>query len=206
MLQLVGHQDAIRPYLAELDAVLATMPHQMIDAAVQALLAAYENDRIVFIAGNGGSAATASHFANDLAKATIVPGQRRFRAIALTDNVPLLTAWANDSAYGDVFAEQLEPLIRPGDVFIAISGSGNSENILRAASTARMSDAVVIGLTGFDGGMLRDRCDYCIHVPCNVMAQVEDAHLIVQHAMCLYLREVIADAGQHAISSAAADG
>ncbi len=202
----VSHRDAIRPYLTELHAVLDVMPHQEIDTAVQALLTAYDNDRIVFIAGNGGSAATASHFANDLAKATIVPGQRRFRVIALTDNVPLLTAWANDSAYADVFAEQLEPLIRPGDVFIAISGSGNSGNILRAVDVARMSGAVIIGLTGFDGGKLRDRCDYSIHVPCCVMAQVEDAHLIIQHAICLYLREVIADAEQFAVSSAAADG
>jgi D-sedoheptulose 7-phosphate isomerase len=205
MSQYGNHQNAIRPYLAELDVVLAGIPHETTDAVVRTLLAAHNDDRMIFIAGNGGSAATASHFANDLAKATIVPGQRRFRVIALTDNVPLITAWANDSSYADAFAEQLQPLIRPGDVFIAISGSGNSENILRAVDVARMSEATVIGLTGFDGGRLRDRSHYCIHVPCDVMAQVEDAHLIIQHAICLYLREVIADAAR-IVSTVAADG
>lgn len=205
MSQFGNHQNAIRPYLAELDVVLAGIPHETTDAVVRTLLAAHNDDRMIFIAGNGGSAATASHFANDLAKATIVPGQRRFRVIALTDNVPLITAWANDSSYADAFAEQLQPLIRPGDVFIAISGSGNSENILRAVDVARMSEATVIGLTGFDGGRLRDRSHHCIHVPCDVMAQVEDAHLIIQHAICLYLREVIADAAR-IVSTVAADG
>ncbi len=204
MYQFTTHHDAIRPYLAELDAVLAAVPHRDIDAAVRALLAAYDDDRMIYIAGNGGSAATASHFANDLAKATIVPGMPRFRVVALTDNVPLLTAWANDSSYADAFAEQLIPLIRPGDVFVAISGSGNSENILRAVDVARRSDATVIGLAGFDGGRLRERCDHCIHVPCTVMAQVEDAHLIVQHAICTYLREVISHA--ESAVTAAADG
>jgi D-sedoheptulose 7-phosphate isomerase len=200
-----SHHNAIRPYLAELDAVLAGVPHQAIDTVVRALLTAYDDGRMIFIAGNGGSAATASHFANDLAKATIVPGQPRFRVIALTDNVPLLTAWSNDSSYADAFAEQLRPLVRPGDVFIAISGSGNSENVLRAADVAHTSGAIVIGLTGFDGGKLRDRCHQSVHVPCTVMAQVEDAHLIIQHAICLYLREVIADAAR-IVSTAAADG
>lgn len=201
----VTHHDAVRSYLAELVNVLDAVPHRDIDAIVRALLAAYEQDRIIYIAGNGGSAANASHFANDLAKATIVPGQRRFRVIALTDNVPLITAWANDSSYADSFAEQLIPLIRPGDVFVAISGSGNSENILRAVEVARMSDATVVGFTGFDGGRLRARCDCCVLVPCDVMAQVEDAHLIIQHAVCSYLREVIAHADS-TVSTAAADG
>ncbi len=199
------HHESTRPYIAELNAVLAATPHHGIDAVMRALLTTYENDHMVYIAGNGGSAATASHFANDLAKATIVPGQRRFRVIALTDNVPLLTAWANDSSYADAFSEQLIPLIRPGDLFVAISGSGNSENILRAADVARMSGATVVGFTGFDGGKLLKRCDACVFVPCNVMAQVEDAHLVIQHALCAYLREVIANA-ESTISSAAADG
>ncbi|HEY7908048.1 MAG TPA: SIS domain-containing protein [Thermomicrobiales bacterium] len=205
MLNFVTHRDAIQPYLVELNAVLAAVPHRDVEAIVELLLATYDEDRTVFIAGNGGSAATASHFANDLTKATIVPGQRRFRVIALTDNVPLLTAWANDASYADAFAEQLRSLIRPGDLFIAISGSGNSENILRAADFARSSGARVAGFTGFDGGKLVAQCDRSVLVPCSVMAQVEDAHLIIQHAVCSYLREVIAHAA-HAVSTAAADG
>ncbi len=205
MLNFTTHRDAIQPYLAALSDVLAAVPHRDVEAAVELLLATYREDRTIYIAGNGGSAATASHFANDLAKATIVPGQRRFRVIALTDNVPLLTAWANDSSYADAFAEQMQPLIRPGDLFIAISGSGNSENILRAADVARANGAIVVGFTGFDGGKLVARCDRTVLVPCVVMAQVEDAHLIIQHAVCSYLREVIAhDASD--VSTAAADG
>jgi len=205
MLNFATHRDAIQPYLAELCAVLAAVPHRDVEATVELLLATYREDRTVFIAGNGGSAATASHFANDLAKATIVPGQRRFRVIALTDNVPLLTAWANDASYADAFAEQVRPLIRPGDLFIAISGSGNSENILRAVDVARANGARVAGFTGFDGGKLVARCDRSVLVPCAVMAQIEDAHLIIQHAVCSYLREVIAHAAD-AVSTAAADG
>jgi D-sedoheptulose 7-phosphate isomerase len=205
MLNFVTHRDAIQPYLVELNAVLAAVPHRDVEAIVELLLATYDEDRTVYIAGNGGSAATASHFANDLTKATIVPGQRRFRVIALTDNVPLLTAWANDASYADAFAEQLRSLIRPGDLFIAISGSGNSENILRAADFARSSGARVAGFTGFDGGKLVAQCDRSVLVPCSVMAQVEDAHLIIQHAVCSYLREVIAHAA-NAVSTAAADG
>jgi D-sedoheptulose 7-phosphate isomerase len=205
MLNFVTHRDAIQPYLVELNAVLAAVPHRDVEAIVELLLATYDEDHTVYIAGNGGSAATASHFANDLTKATIVPGQRRFRVIALTDNVPLLTAWANDASYADAFAEQLRSLIRPGDLFIAISGSGNSENILRAADFARSSGARVAGFTGFDGGKLVAQCDRSVLVPCSVMAQVEDAHLIIQHAVCSYLREVIAHAA-NAVSTAAADG
>ncbi len=205
MLNFVTHRDAIQPYLVELNAVLAAVPHRDVEAVVELLLATYDEDGTIYIAGNGGSAATASHFANDLTKATIVPGQRRFRVIALTDNVPLLTAWANDASYADAFAEQLRSLIRPGDLFIAISGSGNSENILRAADCARSSGARVAGFTGFDGGKLVAQCDRSVLVPCSVMAQVEDAHLIIQHAVCSYLREVIAHAA-HAVSTAAADG
>lgn len=205
MLDFATHRDAIRPYLIELNAVLAAVPHRDVEAIVELLLTTYDEGRTIYIAGNGGSAATASHFANDLTKATIVPGQRRFRVIALTDNVPLLTAWANDASYADVFAEQLRSLIRPGDLFIAISGSGHSENVLRAADFARSSGARVAGFTGFDGGQLVAKCDRSVLVPCSVMAQIEDAHLIIQHAVCSYLREVIAHAA-NAISTAAADG
>jgi len=205
MYRFTGHHNATQPYFAALDEVLAAIPQYQIDAIIRLLLIAHDEDRMVYIAGNGGSAATASHFANDLAKATIVPGQPRFRVIALTDNVPLLTAWANDSSYADAFAEQLLPLIRPGDLFIAISGSGNSENILRAVNVAQTSGATVIGFTGFDGGALLARCDACVLVPCSVMAQVEDAHLIIQHAVCSYLREVIANVDS-TVSAAAADG
>lgn len=201
-----SHHNTIAPYLTALHSVLDLVPQHDVDAVVGALYAAYETDRIIYIAGNGGSAANASHFANDLAKATIVPGQPRFRVVALTDNMALLTAWANDASYADAFAEQMRPLIRPGDVFVAISGSGNSLNILRAAEVAHENGATVVGFMGFDGGRLRAHCDCGILVPCDVMAQVEDAHLIIQHAICTYLREVIAYADERSVFTTAADG
>ncbi|MER3404974.1 MAG: phosphoheptose isomerase, partial [Chloroflexota bacterium] len=124
-------------------------------------------------------------------KLTIAPGRPRVRALALTDNVPLLTAWANDSAYSDVFAEQLENLVEPGDVVVAISGSGNSPNVLKAVELARARGAATIGWTGFQGGRLKDLVDVVIIVPSDSMAQIEDVHLTLNHALAEALREAI---------------
>jgi len=139
--------------------------------------------------GNGGSAATASHFACDLAKGTITPGRPRFRVTALTDNVPLMTAWSNDVSYDDVFADQLSGLIRRADVVVAISGSGNSANILRAVEVALRMGGITIGLSGFDGGQLSTMVDVPVVVPCDCMEQIEDVHVVLCHLMCTVLRE-----------------
>src|SRR5215469_13052531 len=139
----------VSSYLGRLSAGLAALPREQIAAIVEALLAAAEEDRTVYIFGNGGSAATASHLACDLVKATNLPGHSRLRAIALTDNVPLLTALSNDLSYADVFAEQVRILAHPGDVVIAISASGNSPNVIKGVTVARGMGATVIGLSGF---------------------------------------------------------
>jgi D-sedoheptulose 7-phosphate isomerase len=157
-----------------------------------ALFDAWRHGRTIFIAGNGGSAATASHWTNDLNKGTITAGRQRFRAIALTDNVPLITAWSNDTAYERIFMEQMTNLLRPRDVFIAISGSGNSPNIVAAARWARGAGAVTIGLTGGGGGRLRALVDHVVIVPTDRMEQIEDVHSALAHALCTVLRTRIA--------------
>lgn len=172
-----------------MEAVLRAMPTPEIAAAIDLLLRAYRGDRQVFLVGNGGSAATASHFACDLAKGTRKPDRRPWRVIALTDNVPLLTAWANDVSYEEVFARQLDSLVNPEDVLVAISGSGNSPNVLNAVRVGRERGAATLGITGGSGGALASLVDLCITVPTQEMHFIEDAHLIVAHLISCCLRE-----------------
>jgi D-sedoheptulose 7-phosphate isomerase len=154
----------------------------------QILVQAYMSQRIVFLFGNGGSAALASHFACDLGKGTVNGSAERFRVLALTDNVPLMTAWANDSKYEDIFAEQLTNFAKPEDVAFAISGSGNSPNILRALQLAKQTRLTTVGLTGFAGGKMKELCDVCMIVPSNNMQLIEDMHLCVAHALYTSVR------------------
>jgi D-sedoheptulose 7-phosphate isomerase len=165
------------------------LPLERIRDVLDVLLQANAAGSTVFTLGNGGSAATASHFACDLAKGTIVPGRPRFRVVALTDNLSLMTAWSNDVSYEDVFAEQLRGLIRPGDVVIAISGSGNSVNVLRAVELARQMGGITIGLSGFDGGRLSAVVDVPLVVSNDCMEQIEDAHVVLGHLFSTVLRE-----------------
>jgi D-sedoheptulose 7-phosphate isomerase len=125
--------------------------------------------------------------------------RKRFRAMAFTDNVPLMTAWANDSKYEDIFAEQLANFVRPGDVAFAISGSGNSPNVLRALKTARENRSTTIGLAGFAGGQMRDLCDACIVVPCDNMQIIEDLHLCVAHSLFTCIRAKLSSSGHEAL-------
>jgi D-sedoheptulose 7-phosphate isomerase len=178
-------------YFAGLNRVLSQMPFEVIDEISDALFSAYSDDRTTIIFGNGGSAALASHFACDLAKGTISNGAKRFRAIALTDNAPLLTAWANDSSYEDVFAEQLQNFVRENDVVVAISGSGNSPNVLKALKAARDAGAIAIGITGSRGGKMKSLCDLCLVVPSDHMQYIEDAHLAIAHSIFTSVRRKI---------------
>jgi len=181
----------VSQYIASLQPLLATLAAADFHQVEAILLRAREEGRTVFIIGNGGSAATASHFANDLNKGAAVIGQRRFRALALTDNVPLITAWANDTRYEQIFVEQMANFIHPGDVLIAISGSGNSPNIIAAVEWARREGAVTIGLTGGSGGRLRALVDCCLLAPADRMEQIEDMHLMLAHAICVSIRNRI---------------
>jgi len=182
-------RERITSYLEQLRDVIERFPIPEIERIVRILLDARSAGATVFVLGNGGSAATASHFACDLGKGTISPGIPRLRVVALTDNVPLLTAWANDTDYVNVFSEQLESLVRPGDVVIAISASGNSPNVLKAVEVARKAGATTVGLAGFDGGKLKSAVDVCVVVPVDHMGQVEDGHMILDHLITDCIKE-----------------
>jgi D-sedoheptulose 7-phosphate isomerase len=173
-----------RQYFKELQRVVARLSHEGIDQIADALYKAYESERIVYTFGNGGSASLASHFACDLGKGTAYcNGGKRFRALALTDNLPALTAWANDSSYEDIFSEQLRNFVHPKDVAFAISGSGNSKNVLNALEVAREAGATTLGISGFEGGQMKSLCDICAVVPSNNMQIIEDMHLAMAHSI-----------------------
>lgn len=176
-------------YFRRLARVLHRLPVSRIDEVTSRLFRAYCENHSVYVFGNGGSAALASHCACDLGKGTATNGRKPFRVISLTDNVPLITAWANDTQYEDIFASQLRPLIQPGDVAFAISGSGNSPNVLHALSAARAAGSFNVGLAGFQGGKMKALCDLCVVVPSDNMQQIEDSHHCVMHAVfCSLLR------------------
>lgn len=172
-------------YLREVAQTLEQLPQATLTAVADALWAAYERDGTIIVCGNGGSAATASHFACDLAKWTIRPGARRVRALALTDNIPVMTAFSNDQSYSDVFVEQLMTHYRPGDLLFAISGSGNSQNVLHAVEWANEQGAITIGITGFDGGTLNRIAQIALHVGNSHMPQVEDVHSAICHSLAV---------------------
>jgi len=180
-------------YFSVLAETAGRLPFAAIDRVADLLVQAHEEGRGVYLFGNGGSAALASHLACDLGKGTVNGSPKRFRVIAFTDNVPLMTAWANDSRYEDIFAEQLKNFVRPRDLVFAISGSGNSPNVLNAMRVARKAGAVSIGLTGFEGGLLRSLCNVCIIVPSDNMQIIEDLHLSIAHSLFTTIRRKLHD-------------
>jgi D-sedoheptulose 7-phosphate isomerase len=171
-------------YFEELQRVVTVLSCDGIDQIADTLVKAYESERMVYTFGNGGSASLASHLACDLGKGTAYcNGGKRFRVLALTDNLPTLTAWANDSSYEDVFSEQLRNFVLPQDVAFAISGSGNSKNVLKALQVAREAGARTVGISGFQGGEMKSLCDICVVVPSNNMQIIEDLHLAMAHSI-----------------------
>lgn len=199
----MSNRDYIDSYLARMGAVLDDLPRPEIDAAIDLLFEAWRSGKAVYLAGNGGSASTASHFACDLAKWTRCEGKPPFRALALTDNMPLFSALMNDEGPDSVYAEQVEAWIGEGDVLVLISvhggsGAGNagawSGNLLKALRAARERGARTLGLSGFDGGALKRLADLCIVVPVDSTPQVESLHLAVHHLICDRLRQRIAAA------------
>ena len=184
----------VRKYVRETTAALesAFLPEAM-NRIVPLLLRARTEDRTIFFFGNGGSASLASHFVTDIAKVAGGTESRgkghRFRCLALNDNVPGLTAWANDTEYARVFSGQLRALAEKGDVVVAISGSGNSPNVLEAVRVAKELGLATIGLTGIGGGKLKDLVDVPVVVPSNSMQHTEDLHLVICHLLTAYLRD-----------------
>jgi D-sedoheptulose 7-phosphate isomerase len=178
----------IPSYMQELSSTIQQLPLPRLDDLVRVFLDAYEQDRTAFLFGNGGSASLASHMACDFGKGTAPASGRRLRAVALTDNPALITAWANDACYENIFAEQLQTLMRPGDVAFAISGSGNSPNVLAALKLARQIGASTAGITGYKGGKMKALCDVCAVVPSDNMQIIEDLHLAIAHSVFRVVR------------------
>jgi D-sedoheptulose 7-phosphate isomerase len=178
----------VAEYFERLIVCIRKVPIAQVQTLGEILFRAYMNDKQVFVIGNGGSAATASHMAADIAKNTLSPNMRRFRILSLTDNTPLLTALGNDLGYDRVFSEQLVNLIRPGDVLVSISGSGRSPNVLEAMSCARDRAATNVALLGFDGGEALMLADEHVLVPSDDYGVIEDIHMILVHALTAHFK------------------
>lgn len=181
----------IQDYLSLLQQTIDKLPKQLIADVIAVLQQARIQDNQVFIMGNGGSASTASHFVCDLAKNTRRKGLPHFRVIGLTDNMASFSAYANDEGYENVFSQQLTNLIKPGDVVIGISTSGNSKNVINAIVEAQRHNTTTIGFTGFDGGQLAQLVNINIHVQSNIIEHVEDIHLIMEHIIVKMIKEQI---------------
>ena len=182
-----------RGYLRYLASCFDSIDCDAVGRFVELLIDARRAGRAVFFIGNGGSAATASHFANDIGIGTRTGGKQPFRAISLTDNVAVMTALANDEGYDRVFVDQLKVQMRDGDSLVAISASGNSPNVIAAVEYAKSRDATVVGLTGFDGGALRRMSDIALHVDTakGEYGPVEDVHMIFDHLIGSYLMALV---------------
>lgn len=190
----------VEDYLAEVKRLLDSMEQDLaneLDKLATMLVTARENKNTIFLMGNGGSAATASHAAQDLAKCTIAEGLPRFRVVSLTDSVSSMLAWANDNGYEEIFIEQLKNLMEPGDVVIGISGSGNSMNVIKAIEYANKNGGHTVGISGYSGGKLLKCAQENIHIPSSNMQRVEDLHLMVLHLLISILRDEKAEKPRH---------
>ena len=179
----------IQNYISTLHQTIDQLPQELIAEVIAILQRARMSGNQVFIMGNGGSASTATHFVCDLAKNTRNLELPHYRAIGLTDNMAIFSAYANDEGYENVFAKQLANLLQPGDVVIGISASGNSQNVLNAIQEAKRDNVTTIAFTGFDGGRLGGMVDVNIHVKSHIIEHVEDIHLMLEHMIVKAIKE-----------------
>ena len=173
----------ISEYLEKEISILKKLDMEEVNDAFQVILAAWQREATIYVFGNGGSAATASHFVCDFNKGASSYLQKKFRFVCLSDNTPIVTAIANDISYDDVFQYQLEGVLQPDDLVIAVSGSGNSKNIIRAIDYAKSIGTKIVGVTGYNGGELRKKADFFLHAPVDDMQVAEDIHMIYDHMM-----------------------
>jgi D-sedoheptulose 7-phosphate isomerase len=173
----------IDSYFDTLKGVIDRIDRAEIEKAIICLKGARDSKHFIYSMGNGGSAATASHYAGDFNKGLSLGREKRFRFIALNDNLPTILSLANDVSYASIFIEQLKNFFEPHDVVVAISGSGNSENVVSAARYAKEHGGIIIGLTGYGGGKLKELSDIKLHVPVDNMQIVEDLHMVFDHLM-----------------------
>lgn len=185
-------KDYAKRYASYLSELLLNLDCGAIEKVIEVFQKARATGRTIFFAGNGGSAATCSHFAEDLAYGTRAEGKEPFKAVSLTENVAYMTAIANDEGYENIFVAQMKNLFKQGDILVAISGSGNSPNLIKAVEYANSHGGISIGILGFDGGKIKEICHYCIHIPTKKgeYGPVEDAHLILGHLIttCLMFK------------------
>jgi len=184
-------KEYINWYSSVLNDVMAKFDHEQFEKIISILIDAYENDKQVFIAGNGGSAGTANHFVCDFGKNAVPfkgtePGKRRFRIISVSDNIEKITALGNDISFEEIFRQQLINLMREGDVFIAVSASGNSPDLVRACEYAKEMKSRIIVLAGFNGGKIKEFAEAAMVVPLESYEQIEDIHLIILHMIVYY--------------------
>lgn len=170
-------------YCRGISELLVRIDHGLTQSAVELVAQAYKEDKTIFTAGNGGSAATAIHFAADFGKNAVMGSMRKPRVMALCANISTLTAYANDEGYDTVFERQLEAFSKSGDLLILISASGNSPNVVNAAQYAKRNQINTIALTGFSGGELMKIATISLHVPCTSYEPVEDIHSIYCHML-----------------------
>ena len=180
---MMDFKKEISTYLEHEIETLRALDVDAIDAALNLLLKAFENGNTIYIFGNGGSSATASHFQNDFNKGVSEHTEKKFNFLCLNDNVATMMAVANDIGFEEVFRFQLRGHLKPGDLVVAISGSGNSANVINAVEYAKECGNQIIGLTGFGGGKLRELSDVSLHVPVNSMQITEDVHMVFDHLM-----------------------
>jgi D-sedoheptulose 7-phosphate isomerase len=180
---MLGATLGLKPYLARVCEEIERLDLAQVKRMTDLIESAYHAGRFVFIIGNGGSGANASHLCEDLAKCTLrdFENQKRLKVLSLTDNTAGIMAWANDEGYDRIFVEQLKNLASPGDLLLAISGSGNSPNVLKAVEWANRQGLMTVGLTGFKGGKLRSLAQHNVHVDIDDMGIVESIHLVVFH-------------------------
>jgi D-sedoheptulose 7-phosphate isomerase len=184
---MLGTTLDVRPFLERVGQELLRIDSEAVRALADAIHDCYQHGRIVFLIGNGGSGSNASHFCEDLGKGTLCrtdfdnDKKKRLRVLSLTDNTPYILAWGNDEGFERVFVEQLKNLASPRDLLVAISGSGNSPNILRAVEWANRNGLKTFGCTGFEGGKLRGLAHHGLHVPLSDMGIVESIHLTAFH-------------------------
>ena len=163
---------------------------EIITKIIDLLIKTRDKGKNIYVMGNGGSGSTGSHFVSDLLKTAITKGDKRFSAISLVDNTPVMLAWSNDSSYEEIFVEQLHNLLSKGDVVIAFSGSGKSKNVIKAFKFAKKKGAYCIGFTGMNGGYFPKLSDICCIVNSNDMLIIESAHLALCHCIITAIRKL----------------
>jgi D-sedoheptulose 7-phosphate isomerase len=194
-------------YFRQLARLIPRIPYQSVDAIAGVLTQAFDEGRTIFVFGNGGSAASASHMMCDMNKGAAPSGHgRRLKVMSLTDNVPLITAWANDASYEQIFAEQIRNYLQPGDVALAVSCSGDSPNVLLGLKTAKAMGAITVGIAGRQGGKMKSMCDVCAVVPSDDMRMIEDMHHAILHSLSVAMAAHVQARSPRIVAAAGSSG